>query len=83
MIGGNFESDREDFDSQDQSEALDEANTLGDGGLGEGRSFADAEETAFEDLPEVEDLTQLGDDLRDDVPRDPDDAIIESDARGG
>ena len=63
MTGGNFESDRDDYDSQDQSEALDEANTVGDGDLGERRSFADAyRRSAFEELPDVEDLTRaMGD----------------------
>ena len=51
MIGGTFESDHDDFDSQDQSEALDEANTVGDGDQGEVRTFADADERGtFEDL---------------------------------
>lgn len=77
MTGGNFESDREDFDSQDQSEALDEANTVGDGDQGEVRTFAEADDiSTFEDMPQSEDLTRVDDDLRDD-------AVIESDARGG
>ena len=52
MTGGNFESDRDDFDSQDQSETLDETNTLGAGGdAGEARSFAEADENlTFEDM---------------------------------
>jgi len=67
MSGGNFESDRDDFDSQDQSETLDESNTVGDGDRGEVRSFADADERyAFEDLPGVEDVTEAMGDRDDD-----------------
>ena len=70
MIGGTFESDHDDFDSQDQSEALDEANTVGDGDQGEVRTFADADERGtFEDLPGVEDLTRADGDRDDDEGR--------------
>ena len=61
-----FESD-DDFDPQDQAETFDETN-LGQGGdAGEVRSFATADARAtFEELPEVEDLTQLKGDRDDD-----------------
>ena len=59
MTGGTFESDRDDFDSQDQSEAFDEANTVGNGDQGEVRTFAEADErTTFEEMPDVVDLMQ-------------------------
>lgn len=70
MTGGNFESDRDDFDSQDQSEALDESNTIGDGDQGEVRSFADADARGtFEEMPDVVDLLQVAGD------RDADEAV--------
>ena len=70
MTGGTFESDNDDFDSQDQSEALDEANTVGDGDQGEVRSFADADERGtFEEMPSVEDLTRADGDRDDDEAR--------------
>ena len=67
MPGATFESDNDDFDSQDQSETLDESNLVGDGDQGEVRSFADADSRAtFEDLPEVEDMTTADGDRDDD-----------------
>lgn len=70
MIGGTFESDRDDFDSQDQSEALDEANTVGDGDQGEVRTFADADARGtFEEMPDVVDLMQADGDRDDDEAR--------------
>ncbi|WP_293678012.1 hypothetical protein [uncultured Phenylobacterium sp.] len=67
MTGGTFESDRDDFDSQDQSEAFDEDNTVGGGDRGEVRSFADADERAtLEELPDVADLLQAAGDRDDD-----------------
>jgi hypothetical protein len=60
MPGTSFESDNDDFDSQDQSEAFDEDN------LQAGESN---EVRTFEDLPDVEDLTQVRSD------RDEDEAI--------
>jgi len=67
MPGGTFESDNDDFDSQDQSETFDEANLVGNGDQGEVRTFADADERAtFEDLPDVEDVTAAEGDSDDD-----------------
>ena len=90
MAGGTFESDNDDFDSQDQSEAFDEANTIGDGDQGEVRTFADADARGtFEEMPDVVDLLQLASDRDDDDPFDPDadadeDVVtLESDAKGG
>jgi hypothetical protein len=75
MPGGNFESDRDDFDSQDQSEAFDEDNLQG-GDTGERRTF--------EGLPEVADLTwPTGDRDADEALRDQGYLIHESDAKGG
>jgi len=57
------------FDSQDQSEVLDETNILGGEGDrgGQVRTFADREEeTDFEDLPDVLDVTQAAGDRDDD-----------------
>ncbi len=63
MTGGNFESDNDDYDPQDQAEAFDESMTVGgegsaamggDSPLGIGEDMR-----TFEELPEVEDLTQL------------------------
>lgn len=59
MPGTGFESDAEDFDSQDQSEAFDEDATIG------GDSLA-SEMRTFEELPEVEDYTQADGDRDDD-----------------
>ena len=90
MTGGTFESDRDDFDSQDQSEAFDEANTVGDGDRGEVRTFSDADQrTTFEEMPDVVDLLQVQDDREEDDPfapdaePEPDDVTIPSDAKGG
>jgi hypothetical protein len=66
MTGGDFESDRDDFDSQDQSEAFDEDNTLGGGDRGEVRSYAQADEATLEELPDVVDLLQVAGDRDDD-----------------
>ena len=67
MPGVTFESDNENFDSQDQSETLDEANLIGDGDQGEVRTFADADDrTTFEDLPELMDMTRADGDRDDD-----------------
>lgn len=64
MPGSNFESDA-DFDSQDQAEAFDESMTVdGDEARNPG-----AEMRTFEDLAEVEDLTQAAGD------RDADEAL--------
>ena len=76
MPGGTFESDNDDFDSQDQSETLDESNLIGDGDQGEVRTFADADARGtFEDAPEVLDLTQLIGDADEDEARDADDVL--------
>lgn len=49
-------NDQPDFDEQDQSEAFDETNLIGDD-LGETRSFRDGDERqVFEDLPDTPDL---------------------------
>jgi hypothetical protein len=67
MPGTNFENDAEGYDPQDQSEAFDETNFTDGGDAGEVRSFAEADERrAFEDLPEVEDLTRADGDSDDD-----------------
>jgi hypothetical protein len=67
MPGITFESDNDDFDSQDQSEAFDESNLIGDGDSGEVRSFGEADiRSVFEELPDVEDLTQADGDRDDD-----------------
>jgi hypothetical protein len=63
-----FDSDT-DFDAQDRAETLDEGMTLGEEGDrgGQVRTFADPEEeTDFEDLPEVLDMTQAAGDRDDD-----------------
>ena len=91
MTGGTFESDNDDFDSQDQSEAFDEANTIGDGDQGEVRSFADSDERAtFEEMPDVVDLLQTREDrvpddpfAIDDVPGPDEVETLQSDAKGG
>lgn len=59
MPGTSFESDSDDFDSQDQSEAFDEDNTVGDDSLSD-------ELRTFEELPEVEDYTSADGDRDDD-----------------
>jgi len=78
MPGKNFESDADGYDPQDQAETFDEANLTGDGDTGEVRSFTEADDRqAFEDLPDVEDVTQAKGD------RDDDDALaLEADEFG-
>jgi hypothetical protein len=67
MPGTNFENDADGYDPQDQSEVFDETNSTDGGDAGEVRSFAEANERrAFEDLPDVEDLTQVDGDRDDD-----------------
>lgn len=64
MPGTSFESD---FDDQDQSEVFDETNATDGGDAGEVRGYAQAaERRVFEELPDVEDLTQLAGDRDDD-----------------
>lgn len=60
-------NESEDFDPQDQAETFDETN-LGQGGdAGEARSYRAADERAtFEELDDVEDLTQADGDRDDD-----------------
>ena len=61
MPGARYDSDA-DFDPQDQAEAFDESMTVGGEGssaLGGDSSLEGAETRTFEDLPDVEDLTQL------------------------
>lgn len=59
MPGTNFENDAEGYDPQDQSEAFDETNSTDGGDAGEVRSFTQANERrAFEELPDVEDVTR-------------------------
>lgn len=59
-------NDQPDFDEQDQSEAFDESNLIGDD-LGETRSFADGDKRqVFEDLPDVPDLLEADGDRDDD-----------------
>ena len=58
MPGTNFENDSEGYDPQDQAEALDETQTAGDD--------SPAEMRTFEELPDVEDLTQKAGDRDDD-----------------
>ncbi|MGA0604528.1 hypothetical protein ACO2Q0_00885 [Phenylobacterium sp. VNQ135] len=69
MPGTSFESDA-DFDPQDQAEAFDESMTVGGEGsvaLGGDSPLAVGEEMrTFEELPDVEDLTQLMGDRDDD-----------------
>ena len=58
MPGTHFESDADGYDPQDQAETFDETKLIGDGDTGEVRSFTEADERqAFEDLPDVEDVT--------------------------
>lgn len=73
MAGRNFESDADDFDPQDQAETFDESNVVGgegDSALGFDSPVSPASEMrTFEELPDVEDVTQaIGD-------RDDDEAI--------
>ena len=69
MPGTSFESDS-DFDPQDQAEAFDESMTVGGEGSvalgGDSPLEVGAEMRTFEELPEVEDLTQLIGDRDDD-----------------
>ena len=59
MTGGSFDSES-DFDAQDQAEAFDEDSLqVGD----------DNERRTFEELPEVEDLTQVAGDRDEDEAR--------------
>ena len=67
MPGSNFKNDAEGFDPQDQSETFDETNSTDGGDAGEVRSFAEANDRrAFEDLPDVEDVTRADGDEDDD-----------------
>lgn len=67
MPGTKFENDAEGYDPQDQSETFDETNSTDGGDAGEVRSFAEANERrAFEELPEVEDVTRAVGDEDDD-----------------
>ena len=70
MPGTSFESDFDDFDSQDQSEAFDESNTVGGEGsvaLGGDSPLSPASEMrTFEELPDVEDYTQVDGDRDED-----------------
>lgn len=69
MPGTSYESDG-DFDPQDQAEAFDESNTVGGEGsvaLGGDSPLSIGEDMrTFEEMPEVEDLTQLIGDRDDD-----------------
>ena len=67
MPGTNFENDADGYDPQDQSEAFDETHSTDSGDAGEVRSFEEANERrAFEELPDVEDLTRAEGDQDDD-----------------
>ena len=67
MPGTNFENDSDGYDPQDQSEAFDETNFTDGGDAGEVRSFTEANERrAFEDLPDVEDVTRADGDSDED-----------------
>lgn len=67
MPGAHFENDADGYDPQDQSEVFDETNSTDGGDAGEVRSFAEANERrAFEDLPDVEDVTRADGDADDD-----------------
>ena len=67
MPGTDFENDTDGYDPQDQSEAFDETNFTDGGDAGEVRTFAEANERrTFEDLPDVEDVTQAAGDRDDD-----------------
>lgn len=66
MPGAHFENDTDGYDPQDQAEVFDETNLTDGGDAGEARSFAEAaDRRAFEDLPDVEDVTRADGD-RDD-----------------
>lgn len=70
MPGTDFENDADGYDPQDQSEAFDESMTVGGEGSvtlgGDSPLEVGAEMRTFEELPEVEDLTQLIGDRDDD-----------------
>jgi hypothetical protein len=70
MPGTSFESDAEGFDEQDQSETFDESNVVGGEGdvsLGGESPVTPGEDMrTFEELPDVEDVTQLIGDADDD-----------------
>ena len=67
MPGTNFENDADGYDPQDQAETFDETNLTDGGDTGEVRSFAEAaDRRAFEDLPDVDDVTQADGDRDDD-----------------
>lgn len=70
MPGTNFESDDDDFDGQDQAETFDESNVVGGEGdvsLGDESPVTPGEDMrTFEELPDVEDVTQLIGDADDD-----------------
>lgn len=67
MPGTDFENDTDGYDPQDQAETFDETNFTDGGDAGEVRSFAEAaDRRAFEELPEVEDLTRADGDRDDD-----------------
>ena len=58
MPGTNFENDADGYDPQDQAETFDETNLTDGGDTGEVRSFAEAaDRRAFEDLPDVDAVT--------------------------
>jgi hypothetical protein len=70
MPGTNFESDDDGFDPQDQAETFDESNVVGgegDSALGFDSPVSPASEMrTFEELPDVEDVTQAEGDRDDD-----------------
>jgi hypothetical protein len=70
MPGTHFENDADGYDEQDQSEVFDESMTTGgEGSVGLGGDSplgVGAEMRTFEELPDVEDLTQLAGDRDDD-----------------
>jgi hypothetical protein len=70
MPGTSFDSDADDFDSQDQAETFDESNVVGgegDSALGFDSPVSPASEMrTFEELPDVEDVTQARGDRDDD-----------------
>lgn len=69
MPGGSFDADQ-DFDEQDQAETFDESNVVGgegDSALGDESPVSPASDMrTFEELPDVEDLTQAEGDRDDD-----------------
>ena len=67
MPGTNFESDADDFDSQDQAETFDESMTVGAEG-DDGLTLGEDRRT-FEELPDVFDVTSRAGD------RDPDEGL--------